>query len=107
MKETLIKIYFYITSGQSVIDQFRYLIMGIFTLYIMLRLTSYWYLIGMFILSVPLLFILGWINVHYISKVRERLSMQHGTHYAIKQFELQEEQVSILKEIRDLSTCKI
>lgn len=104
MKENLIKIYFYVTSGQSVIDQFRYLIMGIFTLYIMLKLTSYVYLVVMFTVAMPALFILGWVNVHFISKVREKLSTQHGTHYAIKQFELQEETVKLLKDIKKLLT---
>ena len=99
MKELAIRIYFYVTSGQAVVDQFRYLIMGIFTLYIMLHLASYWYLIIMFAVSIPCLFMLGWVNIHYISKVRERLSMEHGTHYQIKQFELIERQVELLQKI--------
>ncbi len=101
MKENLIKLYFYITSGQTVVDQFRYLIMGIFTLYIMLKLTNYGYLIVMFVLSAPILFLLGYINIHYISKVKERLSIQHGTHYGLKQFELIEKQTTLLQDISD------
>ena len=101
MKENLIKIYFYVTSGQAVVDQFRYLIMGIFALYVMLKLSSYIYLLLMFLLALPVLFVLGWLNVHYISKVKERLSMKHGTHYGIKQYELQEETVKLLKELVD------
>lgn len=99
MKQSLIKLYFYITSGQTVVDQFRYLIMGIFTLYIMLHLTNYVYLILMLIIAAPILFLLGYLNVHYISKVRERLSVEHGTHYQLKQFELIGEQVALLQEI--------
>lgn len=99
MKENLIKLYFYVTSGQSVIDQFRYLIMGIFALYVMLHLNNYLYLGLMFLLSIPVLFLLGWVNIHYISKVRDRLSTKYGTHYGIKQFELQEKTVDLLEEI--------
>ena len=101
MKETLIKIYFYVTSGQAVVDRFRYLIMGIFAVYVMLKLTNPMYLVVTFIISVPVLFILGWYEVHKISKVRERLSTQYGTHYTLKSFELQEESVKLLKEIKD------
>lgn len=99
MKENLIKVYFYITSGQSVVDQFRYLIMGVFTLYIMLKLTSYTYLILMFVIAMPILFLLGWLNIHFISKVRERLSMKYGTYYSIKQYELQEKTVELLEKL--------
>lgn len=99
VKENLIKLYFYVTSGQSVVDRFRYLIMGIFALYVMLKLTNPLYLILMLIVSIPVLLGVGWYDVHKISKIRERLSIQFGTHYGIKQFELQEETVEILKEI--------
>lgn len=101
VKENLIRIYFYVTSGQSVIDKFRYLIMGIFTLYIMLKLNNPWYLVVMFCVSVPVLFVLGYCNVHHISKLSELLSVKYGTHYGIRQFEMVEEQVKLLKEIRD------
>ena len=99
MKEIAIKVYFYVTSGQSVIDKFRYLIMGILALYAVLHLTSMWFLPVMLVAAVPMLLILGYVNVHYISKVQERLSVQHGTHYAIKQFELIEKQTHLLEEI--------
>lgn len=99
MKETLIKVYFYVTSGQSVIDKFRYLIMGIFALYVMLKLDSFIYLGLMLLASVPILYILGYVNVHYISKVQDKLNTEHGTHYVMKQFELVQEQTELLKEV--------
>lgn len=101
MKEAFIKLYFYVTSGQAFVDRFRYLIMGVFALYVMLKLASPVYLVIMFLMAIPLLFVLGWYEIHKISKVRERLSVQHGTHYTLKSFELQEESVKLLKEIRD------
>lgn len=99
MKEIVIKIYFYVTSGQSVIDKFRYLIMGIFALYVMLKLDNFFLLFLMFVVALPVLFFLGYINVHYISKVQDRLNTEHGTHYAIKQFEFIQRQTELLEEI--------
>lgn len=99
MKEFLIKLYFYLDSGNSIVNNFKNIIIGIFALYIMFKVTSPAILILMFILVVPILITLGYINIHLISKVRERLSTQYGTHYAIRQFELIEEQVNLLKEI--------
>ncbi len=101
MKEAFIKLYFYVTSGQAFVDRFRYLIMGVFALYVMLKLTNPMYLVVMFIMAIPALFILGWYEIHKISKVREKLSVQYGTHYTLKSFELQEESVKLLQEIKD------
>lgn len=99
MKELLIKLYFYVNSGVVVINDFRNLGLGIFALYFALKLSNPLFLGGLFIISIPILFIMGWVNIHKISKVRERLSIQHGTHYGIKQFELQEKMVKLLEEL--------
>ena len=101
MKELLIKTYFYVHSGQSVVDSFRYLIIGVFALYVTLKLVNPVFLVLMFIFSIPILFVIGWFNVHKISKVSERLSIEHGTHYGMKQFELIEKQTKLLEEIKD------
>lgn len=101
MKESLIKLYFYVTSGQLVVDRFRYLIMGVFALYVMLKLSNPLYIVVMLVLAIPVLFVLGWYEIHKISKVRERLSTQYGTHYTLKSFELQEESVKLLQDIKD------
>jgi len=106
MKEHLIKLYFYVTSGQAFVDRFRYLIMGVFALYVMLKLTNPVYLVVMLLAAVPVLFVLGWYEIHKISKVRERLSVKYGTHYTLKSFELQEESVKLLQEIKDTLTQK-
>lgn len=95
MKETLIKIYFYVTSGQAVVDRFRYTYFIILSLYVVLKFTNYFYILLLLIVALPILFFFGWYDVHKISKVRERLSIEHGTHYAFEQF-------NIIKEIRDI-----
>jgi len=55
----------------------------------------------MFLVSIPILIAVGYYNIHKVAKVSEQLSVKHGTHYNIKQFEMLEEQLAILKEIRD------
>lgn len=101
MKDNLIKLYFYVTAGQAVVDKFRYLIMGIFAVYVMLKLTNPMYLALMFVVSIPVLFITGWYYTHKVASVSDMLSTKYGTHYQIKQYELIEEQVILLKQIRD------
>jgi len=55
----------------------------------------------MFLVSIPILIAVGYYNIHKVAKVSEQLSVKHGTHYGIKQFELMEEQVRLLKEIKE------
>lgn len=101
MKENLIRLYFYVTSGQAVIDKFKYLIMGIFAVYALFKFTNPLYMIVMFLIAVPILFVLGWLHIHYISKLSEQLSIKYGTFYSIRTFEITEETLAVLKEIRE------
>lgn len=102
MKNNLIRIYFYLNNGVSILNNFRNLFLGIFALYFALKLTSPILLVIMFIVAVPILVICGYYNVHHISKLSEQLSVRFGTHYGIKQFELVEEQTKLLRKIEKL-----
>lgn len=102
MKETLIKIYFYLNNGVGILNNFRNLFLGVFALYFTLKLTSPVLLVAMFIVAIPILVICGYYNVHHIAKLSEQLSTKFGTHYSIKQFELIEEQTKLLRKIEKL-----
>ncbi len=100
MKENiLIRLYFYLNSGVTILNNFRNLFLGIFALYFALKLTSPLLLVAMFAISIPILIVVGYYNVHKILKVSEQLSVKHGTHYGLKQFELIEKQTSLLEKI--------
>jgi hypothetical protein len=106
MKETLIKIYFYLNNGVGILNNFRNLFLGVFALYFTLKLTSPVLLVVMFIVAIPILVVCGYYNVHHIARLSEQLSVKFGTFYGIKQFELTEEQVKLLKEIKKLLSKK-
>lgn len=97
----LIRMYFYLTNGVGILNEFRNLFLGIFALYFTLKLENPLWLAGMLLVSTPVLIFAGYYNVHKISKVKEWLSMKFGTHYSIKQYELMEKQVELLEEIKD------
>jgi len=99
MRDKVIKLYFYVNNGNGILNNFRNLFLGVFALYFALKLTSPVLLVLMFVVAIPVLFISGYFNVHYISKKSEELSIKHGTHYTIKQFELIEEQTKLLRQI--------
>lgn len=99
-KQTLlIKVYFYITSGVGIINDFRNIFLGLFALYFTFKLTDPWILGILFLISLPILGILGYINVHKISKVKEWLSTKYGSHYTMEQYKLSKRQVEVLEEI--------
>lgn len=102
MKETLIKIYFYLNNGVGILNNFRNLFLGVFALYFTLKLASPILLVVMFIVAIPILVVCGYYNVHHIAKLSEQLSTKFGTFYGIKTYELAEEQVKLLKQIKKL-----
>lgn len=100
----IIRLYFYTSNGLGILNEFRNLFLGIFGLYITLKLGSIWLAVWLFIGATVVLTILGWYVVHRVSKVREYIGMKFSTHYGIKQFnytrEMYEVQVKILEELQ-------
>lgn len=98
----IIRMIFYWTSGTNFWNIFRNIIFGIIGLYAVLKLTNPLWMVVMFLGSIPFFILSGWYVIHRMNKINEWLSMKFATHYAIKQFTLNEEQTKLLKEIRDL-----
>lgn len=95
-----IRMFFYLKSGNGVLNEFRYLILGIMGMYAVLKLTNPLWLIGMFLICVPILIVLGNYWTHRMAKVSEWLSLKFSTHYAIKQYNMQEATLRELRTIR-------
>lgn len=93
-KNKAIRFYFYVQRGLALLNEARYLIMGIFALYYTLRLDNPFILVGMFAIAIPVLIILGWLSVHHIGKVIDWLNIQYSTHFS-------RYQITLLEEIRD------
>lgn len=99
-KNWLIRMFFYLKTGNSVVSEFRYTILGIMGLYAVLRLTNPLWLIGITVLSTPILIVIGNFWTHRVGKVVEWLSVKFATHYAIKQFKITEDTLKELRAIR-------
>lgn len=95
----LIRYYFYSQRGLTLFNEFRYLFMLIFGIYITLKLTNPIWLIIMFSISLPLLILIGYIAVHHVGKVVDYLNVQYSTYWSKYGFELQENQNKILNNI--------
>lgn len=103
----LIRMVFYFINGTNFANTFRNIIFGIIGIYAVLKLTNPLWMVAMFLFTIPVLTLLGYYVIHKMNKVNEWLSMRFATHYAIKQFDLNEEQTELLREInKSLSTEK-
>lgn len=101
-KNKSIRYYFYTQRGLALLNEFRYLAMGIFALYFALEVDNILLIPIMFAVSIPALVILGWLSVHHIDKVVEFLQTQYATHFNRYNIELQEQQLEELRKANKL-----
>ena len=100
-KNKLVRYYFYCTKGLELLNEFRYIIASIFAIYYAMKMNNIWMVPLMFLISIPILIVFGYIAVHHLRKVMEYLQIQFSTHWARYQFDLQEKQVRLLEEINE------
>ena len=94
-----IRMYFYFHNGMNLAGEFRYLIAGVIALYVLLKVDKPILMVAMFLIAIPILLALGYYNVHRMAKVNEWLSTKYSTHFALKNFELNQKSVKILTNI--------
>lgn len=99
LENRAIRYYFYLQAGLNIVNNFRNLILALLGFYYVLKLDMPWLLPVMFIVSTLLLTVIGYFVVHRVNRVQEWLGMRFSTHYAIKQYSLQEGIYNTLQEI--------
>lgn len=100
-----IRVYFYLSNGLSIVNEFRNLLLGIFGVYITLKLEHPMIMVGLFVVAVIILVPVGYFMVHYVSKVKEWLGTKFGSHYAIKNFDYMKRQCELLEEVLKEIQC--
>jgi len=103
-KNRSIRYYFYMQRGLTLLNEFRYLIMAVFAVYITLKFENPLMLPLMFLVALPVLVFLGYLSVHHIAKVIEYLNVQYATHWSRYGIGLQEKRNALLKEINEKIT---
>ena len=98
-KNRLIAGYFYLSNGLAILNEFRNLFLGIFALYITLKLTDPIIMVYLTIISIIVLTIVGYFVVHHVAKIKEWLTVKFGTHYGVKNYDYVKRQVELLEEI--------
>lgn len=101
-KNFLIRMYFYLSNGLAIVNEFRNLILGIFGIYLTFKLTNPWIMVAIFIFSVAILTPTGYFIIHHVSRVKEWLSTKFGSHYQIQNFDYTKGTYELLVEIKAL-----
>lgn len=97
-----IRYYYYLNAGLSILNQFRNLFLGVFALYFTFHLTNPWLLGALLIPGILILTAIGYYNTHTVQKVQEWLGMRFASHYSIRQFNYNQAQYELLKDIKEL-----
>ena len=98
-RNKIIRMYFYQQRGLSLFNELRYLILAIFGIYVLLKLSNPLWLLIMFVISVPILIFVGWLQVHHMAPVINWLDVTYGSYWTKKSMEWQERQVKSLESI--------
>ena len=94
-----VRYYFYTQRGLALVNEFRYIFMVIFGVYITLKLNNPLWLLAMFLVSMPILILLGWLSVHRMAKVIDWLNVKFSTHWQMYSYELQEKQNLLIRNL--------
>jgi hypothetical protein len=105
----LVRMWFYLKKGLDLINDFKYLLAGIIAFYYALKLDSFWWMILIFVIAIPLLVGVGWFYTHKMSKALEWTAMVFSSYFARynvdmaeKNIEYTEKNMKSLEKIRDL-----
>lgn len=98
----IIRHYFYTIKGLQLFNEFRYIVMTVGMAYFALKLDQPLLLPLMFICALPPLDFFGYLSVHHMDKITEFLQVRYATHYSHHNIELQEKQLVLLEEIKEI-----
>lgn len=85
-----VRAWFYLQKGLNLLNEFKYLVAGILALYYTLQLDSYALLVGIFVISIPILTFVGWFHTHKMAKALEWTAMMFSSYFARYNVDLNE-----------------
>ncbi len=96
-----IRYYYYLSTGLNELNGFKNLFLGILTIYITFKLTSYWWGVGIFVASIVILTVVGYYIIHKVGKVRDWLGIRFSSYFGRQSIDYTQETFKILQEINN------
>ncbi len=101
IKNQLIRIYFYLQEGLSLVNNFKYLGAGILAVFYLFKMEGYGKMILMAVATFPFLIIIGYLWTHKARKAIEYLNLKFTTHFGQYSLRMQEKQLKTLEELNE------
>jgi hypothetical protein len=98
-KNKVIRFYFYSQRGLQLLNEFRYVFLLVFGIYMAMKLANPAWLLVLFLVILPFLIFFGWLQVHHMAKVINWLDVEFASFWSRYNFELQERQTKAIEEI--------
>ena len=98
----IVRLYWYLEQGLDILNKFRYLILFIMGLAVLLRVEQdlSWMLL-VFVIAVPILTLAGYAWVKYGVRAIEYLNLKYATHFAQYNMKIQEDQLVTMKKLAE------
>lgn len=92
-----VKAWFYLQRGLSVVNEFKYLVAGVLAIYYTFKLDSFWLLLAILLISLPVLTVAGWFHTHKMAKALEWNNMVFSSYFSRYNIDLAEENTEATK----------
>lgn len=87
------------SRGLDLVNQAKYLIVGILGLYAVLKLTNPLWMAAMFVVSIPVLIVMGRWQLYKVSKTQEYVTVTTGTVLGYAGYNMTVRQIELLEAI--------
>jgi hypothetical protein len=94
-----VRYWIYLSRGLDFVNQGKYLIIGVLALYAILKLTNPILMAGMFLISIPILTVLGRWHLKKVSKTQEFINTTRGSVLGFSGYNMQIEILETLNKI--------
>ena len=95
----LVRMYIYAQLGLAAINNAKYLVAGIITIYVILKFTNPLWMLAVGIISIPFLILIGRWQMHKANKIQEYANTTKGTVLGYQGWNVSIETLNTLKEI--------
>lgn len=95
----VIRLWVYTLRGLNMVNEFKYLILGLIAIYVALKLTSPFWIAIIGLSCIPVLIIIGRWELRKAAKVEQWVSTEYGSVLKYQDFNIKVKQTELLEEI--------
>lgn len=95
----IVRYYVYAKNGLNAVNDLKYLVAGIVAFYVVLKLDNPWWMLGIGLVSIPLLIVVGRWQLYRANKIQEYINTTRGSVLGYNGYNMQIDTLETLKLI--------